>query len=89
MTSRTRRFLERAPLPVVAATARLAPGVRHGGANDGYYTLFAARKVGEHGRVVAVEPSRREYDRLVANVSVNKLRNITNVPGDKAPLRLK
>ena len=30
------------------------------GANDGYYTLFAARKVGPAGKVIAVEPSSRE-----------------------------
>ena len=30
------------------------------GANDGYYTLFAARRVGRRGKVVAVEPSTRE-----------------------------
>lgn len=59
--------------------AAITPGMVFvdGGANDGYYSLFAATKVGEHGRVVAVEPSSREYDRLVANVGVNKLRNIT------------
>ena len=47
------------------------------GANEGLYTLFASRLVGEHGRVVAVEPSRREFARLQRNVEVNELRNVS------------
>jgi FkbM family methyltransferase len=46
------------------------------GANDGVYTLFAARRVSPGGRVVAFEPSGREYDRLVANISLNRLDNV-------------
>ena len=34
------------------------------GANEGLYTLLASRLVGDHGRVVAVEPSSREFQRL-------------------------
>ena len=38
------------------------------GANEGLYSLFAARRVGPTGTVIAVEPSAREYERLVANL---------------------
>lgn len=43
------------------------------GANDGLYTLFAAPRV---GAVVAVEPSRREFERLRANLELNGLTNV-------------
>ena len=50
------------------------------GANDGYYTLFAARRVGSIGRVVAVEPSSRECVNLKRNIARNRLDNITVLP---------
>ncbi len=43
------------------------------GANDGLYTLFAAAKVGDSGVVIAFEPSSREFDRLQANLILNRL----------------
>lgn len=46
------------------------------GANDGYYTLFAARKVGAAGKVVAVEPSSRERINLRRNIHRNRFDNI-------------
>jgi FkbM family methyltransferase len=51
------------------------------GANDGLYTLFAAKRVGPSGRVVALEPSGREFVRLERNLRLNRLANI-------CPLRL-
>jgi len=50
-----------------------------GGANEGTYAIFAAARVGPAGRVVAVEPSRREVTRLRGNVALNRLRNIAIV----------
>jgi FkbM family methyltransferase len=50
------------------------------GANEGLYTLFAARRVGPSGRVLAVEPSLRELGRLRANVRLNRLDNVRVVP---------
>jgi len=44
-----------------------------GGANDGIYSLFAAKRVGASGAVIAVEPSSREYQRLRENVRLNSL----------------
>jgi len=46
------------------------------GANMGLYTLFAAQRVGEHGRVLAIEPSTRECGRLLKNVAANSLSNV-------------
>jgi FkbM family methyltransferase len=46
------------------------------GANDGLYTLFAARRVGANGKVLAIEPSRREFARLERNVRLNRLMNV-------------
>ena len=50
------------------------------GANDGYYTLFAAKRVGSSGRVVAVEPSSRERVNLQRNLDRNGFSNVWVVP---------
>lgn len=46
------------------------------GANEGFYTVYAARCVGPNGKVVAIEPSPREYTRLQRNVAINGLSNV-------------
>jgi FkbM family methyltransferase len=45
------------------------------GANIGIFTLLAARYVGPHGRVLALEASRRAFQRLTENVALNQLGN--------------
>jgi FkbM family methyltransferase len=47
------------------------------GAAEGFYTLVAARMVGERGRVLAFEPSPRERARLQRNITINELSNVT------------
>ena len=56
----------------------LEPGmvVLDGGANDGLFSLYASRRVGPRGSVLAVEPSGREFARLTANIELNRLRNV-------------
>ena len=53
----------------------LEPGMTFvdAGANEGIYTIFAARRVGPEGSVWAIEPSQRELERLHANLSENAL----------------
>ncbi len=46
------------------------------GANIGLYTLFAAKRVGPYGVVIAIEPSSREFARLKAHVELNRLSNV-------------
>jgi FkbM family methyltransferase len=46
------------------------------GANEGIFTLFAAERVTGGGSVLAVEPSRREFERLQANLRLNALQNV-------------
>jgi FkbM family methyltransferase len=50
------------------------------GANDGYFTLFGAKRVGRTGQVIAVEPSSRERVNLVRNLKLNGAGNVTVVP---------
>lgn len=50
------------------------------GANEGFYTLFASRRVGSTGQVVAVEPSSRERKALHQNIDLNRLDNVVVVP---------
>ena len=50
------------------------------GANDGYYSLFAARKVGPSGRVLAIEPSSREREHLHRNLERHAITNVAVVP---------
>jgi FkbM family methyltransferase len=47
------------------------------GANMGFYTLFASKRVGATGTVVAIDPSEREFGRLKANVETNALTNVS------------
>ena len=46
------------------------------GANLGLYSLFAAKKIGRLGTVLAFEPSSREFKKLQHNVSLNGLSQV-------------
>ena len=52
------------------------------GANVGYYTLLAARLVGDEGKVFAFEPDLYNYNLLCKNIEVNRYRNV--IPVQKA-----
>ena len=47
------------------------------GANIGYFTLLASRRVGPEGRVIAVEANPRTFKLLEANVRLNGCANVT------------
>ncbi|HJZ98590.1 MAG TPA: FkbM family methyltransferase [Candidatus Solibacter sp.] len=53
----------------------LKPGMTFidAGANEGYYTVFAAKRVGSAGIVWAFEPSSRELERLRENLRINQI----------------
>lgn len=46
------------------------------GANIGYFTLLFAHLVGNAGLVHSFEPSRREFDHLCKNISINRCKNV-------------
>lgn len=50
------------------------------GANEGYFSAYASKLVGEKGRVVAVEPQARLQWLLEANLKVNGAENFSIVP---------
>jgi FkbM family methyltransferase len=50
------------------------------GAHAGYFTLAAARLVGEAGSVVAFEPDSRNRSALEAHVNRNQLENVRVIP---------
>jgi FkbM family methyltransferase len=51
-----------------------------GGAYSGTFTLIAAKKVGDNGKVIAFEPDTESYRRLLANIRLNHLENVVAVP---------
>lgn len=49
------------------------------GANIGYYTLLAAKLVGQVGKVYAFEPAPENFNMLMKNITANRYLNITAV----------
>lgn len=45
------------------------------GSNLGIFTIFAAKKVGPHGTVIAFEPETVSHERLQHNIEINRLQN--------------
>jgi FkbM family methyltransferase len=60
----------------------LKPGMRmvDVGANIGLYSILAAYRVGDAGKIWAFEPSRESYDRLVRNLQLNGSRCVQPIP---------
>jgi FkbM family methyltransferase len=59
------------------------------GANEGYFTVIAARRCGPSGHVIAIEPQLRLLPILEENIRLNELNNVrvlnlavTDVPGE-------
>jgi FkbM family methyltransferase len=52
------------------------------GANIGFYTLYAAKLVGNKGKVYAFEPEPKNYQLLLRNIQINNFKNI--IPIQKA-----
>lgn len=50
------------------------------GANIGYYSLLAAKKVGSSGKVIAYEPNPKNFALLQANIALNHLPNVQVFP---------
>lgn len=67
------------PELMVALRPHLRPGgvFVDAGANLGVFTLFAAARVGPAGRVLAFEPSGREFAQLERNVALNGLGQVS------------
>jgi FkbM family methyltransferase len=50
------------------------------GANQGEYSLWAARKVGSKGKVIAFEPMQQLFDQLTENIRLNESFQKTIIP---------
>ena len=46
------------------------------GAYLGSFTVFAAKKVGKNGKVIAFEPDPNNFEKLMKNINLNKLKNV-------------
>jgi FkbM family methyltransferase len=47
-----------------------------GGANAGYYSMFASELIGQEGRVYAFEPAPIPFKKMKKNIQINRLHNI-------------
>jgi FkbM family methyltransferase len=65
---------------LIDGSARPGATVVDVGANIGYNTVYAARRVTPAGRVVAIEPAEDNLAVLHRNIALNDLRNVTVKP---------
>lgn len=49
------------------------------GAHQGFYSLIAAVKVGNEGKIIAIEPEPENYKKLLDNIKLNNFKNIIPV----------
>jgi FkbM family methyltransferase len=66
---------------LIDAAARPGGLIVDVGAHTGYNTLYAAHRVGRHGRVIAIEPTDDARAVLQENIDANRLTNITVIAG--------
>ena len=71
------RTYEPATLQVVLGALQPGSAFVDVGANNGYFAVLAARRVGTSGTVLAFEPNPSAFRRLKENVSANHLSNVT------------
>ncbi len=50
------------------------------GANIGIFTVKAAKEVGESGKIIAIEPEKRNLEFLKKNIEANNLNNVIIIP---------
>jgi FkbM family methyltransferase len=72
-----RGIYEEGVIRKIASVLRPGMGFVDVGANIGLHCLVAAYKVGVSGRVLALEPQHLVFDRLKANIALNKLSQVT------------
>ena len=50
------------------------------GANEGYFSILASKKIGSKGRVFCIEPQQRLWEVILKNINKNNCYNITLIP---------
>lgn len=50
------------------------------GGNEGYFSIIAARTVGDTGRIYCIEPQKRLWPVIIENASANNISNIVLLP---------
>lgn len=50
------------------------------GANIGVFTVLAAKSVGDDGKLIAIEPEKKNVENLRKNIEINGLNNVAVVP---------
>lgn len=50
------------------------------GANEGYFSILASKKVGEKGKVYSIEPQQRLWNVILNNIQFNRCKNISLLP---------
>lgn len=70
------------PIETLLTERVLRPGMMFidVGANWGYFSLLAARRVGDSGRVLSLEPDPRLFALLQSNIAASKFRNVLPLP---------
>jgi tRNA (mo5U34)-methyltransferase len=71
---------ERMETEFVKRLLRRDMAVVDAGAHHGLYTLLASKRVGWDGKVIAIEPSPRECERLEKHLRINRCSNTELVP---------
>tara|TARA_B100000029_G_scaffold164047_1_gene160129 strand:- start:255 stop:1088 length:834 start_codon:yes stop_codon:yes gene_type:complete len=67
---------EKAETAFIQRTLKSGMTVLDVGANIGYYTALAARRVGPNGRVIALEPDPESYEFLQQTIAANEVGNV-------------
>jgi FkbM family methyltransferase len=49
------------------------------GAHLGYFTIYAGKLIGSSGQVISIEPNMKNYSRLLKNIEINGLKEITRI----------